>query len=196
MTVAPPWQFKAQFQDLYACNASNARFYYASIATCARSGQMTWLEFVTRYGLRQIRTFCLSCEVCFGPCVARVACVKLETALRAVKTAAQIQMHLLTYLLMNLQASGHEQRGLLAQWRKSTVRAWKRFRDAGLSAHQRTVASSDKVLPAVPGSHGQHRARCTTGDRRVSVAVPTSTLELQYGRRQLRVRTGHRQRYI
>jgi len=36
---------------------------------------MTWLEFVTWYGIRQIRTFYFSCEACFGPGVACVACV-------------------------------------------------------------------------------------------------------------------------
>jgi len=96
-----------------------------------------------------------------------------------------------------LQARRHERRGHMAQrWTSSAVRAWKRISDAGVSAHRRAVTAPDQVLPALPGPHGQHWTRRSNGDRRVPVAVSLSALELQHGRGQLRLRTGHRPRYF
>jgi len=85
---------------------------YATHATYSirKKWPMTWLEFVTWYGLHRIRTmFYFSCEACFGPCVACmrslrksclkprvacVACVRLETGLYCVDVDSSVSVTL------------------------------------------------------------------------------------------------------
>jgi len=50
----------------------------------------TWLEYVTWYGLHQIRTFYFSCEACYWPCV---ACTNLAFHAQGWKPHFKLQGH-------------------------------------------------------------------------------------------------------
>jgi len=82
---------KCGFQP-YACNTMHITQFYekkhnADKYKVSKKLPMTWLAFVTWYGLRQIRGMfwtlhCLHCLCCIALCHVRcVGCIRLETAL-------------------------------------------------------------------------------------------------------------------